>query len=388
MRVTLGSAPGGPVLLEGDVATGIGLAEAGGLVLNLTRGGVTSQTRQLSGGTLQGLAASLGAVDAAAAELDALASHIATEMNAVHRQGLDQTGQLGGDLFALDGWQVTAMATNGGNARAEVVDFDMDLAPSPLTLVRDGAAGLWRALDAGGAELASGADTLALDGLTLRLTGTAANGDRLVLTARQDRAIDMRFVPTSTRQIAAAAAEILAGVPESDGEVMAQEYVHTGPRPVLYAARGPADQWRWIAQQIYEAARRLRLPANAATVLVSSSALGEPLARALNDHGLPARFMSSSLFDLDAPGIKVTTLHAAKGLEFPIVVVAHVEAGRLPRESSATDPEEIAAFEESQRRLFYVGCTRAMRGLFVTYDRDTPSPFLDGLSTTYWERRG
>lgn len=221
VRVTLGSAPGGPVLLEGDVATGIGLAEAGGLVLNLTRGGVTSQTRQLSGGTLQGLAASLGAVDAAAAELDALASHIATEMNAVHRQGLDQTGQLGGDLFALDGWQVTAMATNGGNARAEVVDFDMDLAPSPLTLVRDGAAGLWRALDAGGAELASGADTLALDGLTLRLTGTAANGDRLVLTARQDRAIDMRFVPTSTRQIAAAAATLVSSAASNAGSATA-----------------------------------------------------------------------------------------------------------------------------------------------------------------------
>jgi superfamily I DNA/RNA helicase len=72
-------------------------------------------------------------------------------------------------------------------------------------------------------------------------------------------------------------------------------------------------------------------------------------------------------------------------LEFPIVVIAHVEAGRLPRETAATDAEEIASFECEQRRLFYVGCTRAMRYLFVTYDRQVPSPFLANLSEPYWQ---
>ena len=37
-------------------------------------------------------------------------------------------------------------------------------------------------------------------------------------------------------------------------------------------------------------------------------------------------------------------------------------------------------------RLFYVGCTRAMRYLFVTYDRSLPSPFLDSLSDERWVR--
>jgi superfamily I DNA/RNA helicase len=127
------------------------------------------------------------------------------------------------------------------------------------------------------------------------------------------------------------------------------------------------------------------LPANAATVLVYSSSVGQPLAEALSANGLPAKFMSSSQFDLEEPGIKVTTLHAAKGLEFPIVVIAHVEAGRLPRETAATDPEEIAAHLEEQRRLFFVGCTRAMRHLFVTYDRQLPSPFLTDLIREHWQ---
>lgn len=190
----------------------------------------------------------------------------------------------------------------------------------------------------------------------------------------------------STRQIAAAASEIMASMPDFDVEAMQQEYIHAGTRPLIYAATGSEDQVRWIANQIYQAAKEMRLPINAATVLVSSSTVGKPLAEALTGRGLPAKFMNSSQFDLEEPCIKVTTLHAAKGLEFPIVVIAHVEAGRLPRETEATDEAEIETHLTEQRRLFFVGCTRAMRYLFVTYDRQLPSPFLAELTDGRWER--
>ncbi|HOU40381.1 MAG TPA: 3'-5' exonuclease [Promineifilum sp.] len=188
----------------------------------------------------------------------------------------------------------------------------------------------------------------------------------------------------STRQIAVAAAEILSG-PDADEEAVRQEYIHSGPRPVVYAAPNTTAMWRWIFERIVGAARELRLPANAAAVLVPSHDVGELVAGALRDHRLPAQFMNSQTFDPDAPGVKVTTLHAAKGLEFPIVVVAHVEAGRLPRETPATGPDEVAAFLEEQRRLLYVGCTRAMRRLYVTFDQAMPSPFVTGLGEERWE---
>lgn len=190
----------------------------------------------------------------------------------------------------------------------------------------------------------------------------------------------------STKEIAVAAAEILAAGEEPDAEALAQTCIHTGAYPVIYAADGSGQQAQWIARQIYNAAREDRLPPNAAAVLVNSSSVGEPLAAGLTAAGLPAVFMSSSEFDLQDPRVKVTTLHAAKGLEFPIVVVAHVEAGRLPRDTAATDPDELAAFRAEQRRLFYVGCTRAMRYLFVTYDRQVPSPFLTDLTDDCWMR--
>ncbi len=189
----------------------------------------------------------------------------------------------------------------------------------------------------------------------------------------------------STRQIAAASADIMRPMSDFDPEAMAQEYVHVGMPPLIYAASDDKDQARWIGRQIFNSARKLRLPINAATVLVYSSTVGTALAEALTEQGLPAKFMNSRQFDLEEPTIKVTTLHAAKGLEFPIVVIAHVEEGQLPRKTNATDPEEIESHLDEQRRLFFVGCTRAMRHLFITYNRQSPSPFIADLSPNRWQ---
>jgi DNA helicase-2/ATP-dependent DNA helicase PcrA len=63
--------------------------------------------------------------------------------------------------------------------------------------------------------------------------------------------------------------------------------------------------------------------------------------------------------------VTLMTLHSSKGLEFPVVVITGVEEGLLPFYSSTI--EETALEEE--RRLFYVGITRAERSLYLTYTR-------------------
>jgi DNA helicase-2/ATP-dependent DNA helicase PcrA len=72
-------------------------------------------------------------------------------------------------------------------------------------------------------------------------------------------------------------------------------------------------------------------------------------------------------------GVHLLTLHGAKGLEFEAVFVVHVEEKELP----ARQAKSATALAE-ERRLLYVGLTRAKRHLFVTWER-RPSPFLAEL---------
>ncbi len=119
---------------------------------------------------------------------------------------------------------------------------------------------------------------------------------------------------------------------------------------------------------------------------------GETLAEFL-DHAALAS--DTDKFD---PNARVTlmTLHAAKGLEFPLVFLAGLEEGLFPHSRTLSNPEEL----EEERRLCYVGMTRAMNTLILTrahyrrrYGADVPeasipSRFLEEVPPQLIENLG
>ncbi|MFL5757617.1 MAG: ATP-dependent helicase, partial [Chloroflexota bacterium] len=68
-------------------------------------------------------------------------------------------------------------------------------------------------------------------------------------------------------------------------------------------------------------------------------------------------------YEHDADATTLITLHAAKGLEFPVVFIAGLEEGLFPHNRALDDEKEL----EEERRLAYVGITRAKRRLYLSY---------------------
>ena len=75
--------------------------------------------------------------------------------------------------------------------------------------------------------------------------------------------------------------------------------------------------------------------------------------------------------------VQMMTLHSAKGLEFPLVFLCGMEDGLFPHTRSITD---IAGLEE-ERRLCYVGTTRAMKHLYLTYAEQRRLHGIDSYGT-------
>ncbi len=169
-----------------------------------------------------------------------------------------------------------------------------------------------------------------------------------------------------------------------------EEALHEAGIPAQGASFLGRESARFVLRRLSSPADVRKLAEERGWVENPPDKLGEREMVRQSDLGRLVR-LAEELADLDGPGfvaelerrfgdggesrrgVHLLTLHGAKGLEFEAVFVARVEEKELPVRQAKT-PDAIA----EERRLFYVGLTRAKWQLFVTWTR-TPSRFVREL---------
>ena len=192
-----------------------------------------------------------------------------------------------------------------------------------------------------------------------------------------------------------------SGVERSAGEAPEAGPVRERPGTDCAGVERPPAQRPETSRPDESRGRRAGRPAGEtpeASVLLEACELLRPLAGACGDD--LERFLSAlsldtgiDTWDPRADRISLLTLHAAKGLEFPVVFIAGCENGLLPLTWGKADPAALA----EERRLFYVGVTRAKTKLFLCRAKKRlwrgkvrelpPSPYLADVEERLLERR-
>lgn len=176
--------------------------------------------------------------------------------------------------------------------------------------------------------------------------------------------------------------EIINSLSDADQETLDEEPIFHGEYPSLYKYSGSDDEVDLLNRWISESAIQERVSSSCVAVLCPRNKDCQRIARSL-DRSLNAQAFNTSNLNLSHPGVKVMTMHAAKGLQFPVVAVTGLDHGLMPWSArGGMDPVEN---EMKLRRLFFVACSRAMRRLLVMGSAQKPSPFLSTLTEDAWE---
>ncbi|WPF87365.1 UvrD-helicase domain-containing protein [Cyanobacterium aponinum AL20118] len=133
--------------------------------------------------------------------------------------------------------------------------------------------------------------------------------------------------------------------------------------------------------------KKYSFSSSAGVVLTPDSNYSQIITRQLNINNVKAEYIQPENIDIKNNFIQVLDLNSIKGLEFPFVVIIGLKEDLFPRYPFNILEEDKKEIIEQQRKLFYVGCSRAIYSLLVIGGKSKPSTFLYPLikDKKYWK---
>ena len=200
----------------------------------------------------------------------------------------------------------------------------------------------------------------------------------------QGRSSRLRINYRTTEQIRAwatamlhgAQADDLDGGPDDEG---GYKSLLSGPKPDVRQFPSRRAERDFLARTL-KGLLAERRPEDICLVARTGKMVTEEYQPFFREEGIPCTILDRS-GDQGAPGVRLATMHRVKGLEFPAMILAGVNAGVVPlrRALAEDDPVSRAEDEERERSLLFVAATRARDRLIVT-SYGVPSPFLSGMA--------
>ncbi|MDN3716539.1 3'-5' exonuclease [Vibrio breoganii] len=173
---------------------------------------------------------------------------------------------------------------------------------------------------------------------------------------------------------------------EDDG---IENAVYSGPVPLWIETDRHAQEHR-VTKTIISLVKEQSINPSQIAVIVPDKRHMPPLSYALNAAGVTVNHVSrDTKLNLLESSVNILTAYAAKGLEFPFVLVTSVSSDRYPQlvaMNKCQDEQQKIEELERSKRLLYVALSRASRGLWMFVDRDNPSQLLQELNPKHWEK--
>ena len=186
----------------------------------------------------------------------------------------------------------------------------------------------------------------------------------------------------TTTQISRAAYSLIESCPDIvDDENFVKPALidKQGDFPVFKAFDNESDQASFISQEIISL--KERYPLGDIVVVARFRRQLEPVRDQLAQNGIDSNIFTDKAANFDTESVKLITMHSIKGLEFPLVFIIGLDERVMPY---LTETDESARHDEAvkERKLFYVGMTRATEMLYLLCSSQR-SEFLADISPQY-----